>query len=114
MTQENLSVRQYNDITFNVTAQDSSGDPIDLTGATIYFVVKNDVDDVEADALISKTCSITDAVNGKFQISIAHDDYTFDAGVYPYTCRIIFSDGTIYDVLYGNFEVERTTTSKVA
>jgi hypothetical protein len=51
-----------------------AGDPVDITGATIRFMVKKSFDNLDADALINiqtpTDISITDAANGKGHMKI--------------------------------------------
>ncbi len=57
-----------------------------ITGWSIYFTVKSNMNDSDANAKISKTVtSHSDAVNGKTLITLEATDTDIDAGNYYYS-----------------------------
>lgn len=75
-----LTIHQGDDEVLDITVQKPDGTPQDLTGCKLWFYVKASIKDTDADALIKKTTlpgegiTVTDAVNGIAEISIANAD----------------------------------------
>ena len=60
-----------------------------IEGWTVYFVVKGQMQDTDANAKINKTITIhTDAPNGKIQIDLDITDTDLVAGSYYYTLDV--------------------------
>jgi hypothetical protein len=79
---------------------DESGNPINITGATLYFSVKSSVNDT--DYFFQKiVTNHTNASEGLTQIEITSED-TNIAGSYLYDCEIVFADGTRDSFLPGS------------
>lgn len=80
-----LSIYEGEDKIWTVTIVDSSGDPIDITGYTFLFVVKNKISDSDSDAIISKEItSHTDPTGGVTQIAIDSADTAGQNGKFIY------------------------------
>jgi hypothetical protein len=78
----------------------ASGTPVDLTGSTVSGQVGlRGVD-------VALTCTLTDAMNGKFSVSLsATQTAALLPGVYRYEIIVTYTDGSIKPLLYGNFVV---------
>ncbi len=61
MSEANFLYFQGNTVTLNLAFTDSDGDPVDITGYTIYFTLKENKYDDEADAIITE--DVTTHVN---------------------------------------------------
>ena len=85
-----LTVNQGNAVTLAFTVSDpDTGLAVDLTGSTVVFMVKADLADANADALITKTCTITDAEAGECSADLATTDTDdLEAGSYYYDIKI--------------------------
>ncbi len=102
-----LAMRRGNKITFNF-ALTSGSTALDLTGSTIYFVVKNNPKDTDAEALILKSNSThDDPTAGLTSIPLVHDD-TIELIIdklYYYEFALVFPDGEPLTIAAGNFKV---------
>ena len=97
---QNFTLTAGEDRTFTMTARDSTGAILDLTGATIswrlVFVRSNQI-------TLTKTGSIVSASVGTFSVSLTDDDtdnltdghYTYDAFVTISTTTTNAAQGTI-------------------
>lgn len=103
----NWSVDEGRYLNVPVTRTDSAGDPIDITGFTYFFSVKNKKGDSDDNALMIKTItSHTDPTNGVTQITLVDAD-TRDkqSGTYFYDyieCNASDQKNTIFS---GSFKI---------
>lgn len=90
-----ISVKRGMDKIFNISIKDSEGNAQDITGWTVYFMVKSDLDDDDSDAVISKTIETHDNPSeGKTSFSIDREDtQELDAETYKYDIQIINESG---------------------
>jgi len=80
-----LSIYEGEDKTWSVTILDSAGAPVDITGYTFLFVVKENITDTDANAKIKKEItSHSDPTNGVTQIAIDAADTADINGKYLY------------------------------
>jgi hypothetical protein len=76
-------IYQGNDVTWDLTFKDSAGSPIDITGSTIYFIVKTNQSDTDANAIMAKTITVhTAPASGESQLVLTDTDTNVDAGHY--------------------------------
>ena len=90
-----LSMEKGADIPFTLTFKDGDGNVIDITGWTISMMIKKDINDTDANALISKVVtSHTNPTGGITTITIDRADTSdLDYGEYVYDLQIIKNDG---------------------
>lgn len=107
-----------NDLDLAVT---KSGNPVNLTGATLRFTAKLDKADPDADAVIAKVSTdssqieITDAVNGLATVHILPAD-TFDledVSVLFYDAQVVDGTGAVYTLAEGKIKVILDVTRTV-
>jgi hypothetical protein len=68
--------------------------PVDITGAVIYFTVKNSSNEPDSAALIYKEISEhIDAINGKTRFDLLSTDTNKPIGRYLYDLIIVFPTG---------------------
>lgn len=76
----NITLTRGDSRTLSITVLDSDGSAADLTGASIWWTAKRDINDADADAIISKTVgsgiTVTNAAGGLATVTIAPDDWT--------------------------------------
>jgi hypothetical protein len=91
-----ISVKKGTDVTFTVNFTDSDGVAVNITGWTVYFMVKTDINDLDADSLISKTItSHTSPTTGQTSFTITRaNTEDLDFGIYVYDIQFIKDDGT--------------------
>ena len=101
-----------NDTFQSVTLQiDRDGSPIDLTGATIRMMLRIVKTQASPDLSLSSPSSgitITDAVNGEFEID--EQIISIDAAVYFYDLEIAESSGEVNTVMGGEFTIQQDVT----
>lgn len=103
-----ISVKHGMDVSFNVTITDSTtGNAKDITGWTVYFMVKRDIEDADSEALISKTItSHSDPTNGVTLFSIAREDTEeLNYGKYVYDIQYITAGGLRKGSAVDNFVI---------
>ena len=101
--------------TINMSFKDNTGNPIDLTGATIWFTVKRNPMDLDSNAVIQKEItSHTDATNGLSTISLAPTD-TNDLEIrsYNYDIQLVDSIGKVTTIIVGTFKLLLDITRSV-
>jgi hypothetical protein len=80
-----LSTYEGADDSWLVTLSDSSGDPIDITGYTFLFTVKDNLCDSDEDVIIKKVItSHIDPTAGQTKIIIDSEDTANKSGTYMY------------------------------
>ena len=114
MNTANLEIVRGDDKYYIITVKDSGGLVIDITGWKVYFTVKKNKSDTDANAKIKKNViSHTDPTNGKTQIHLSHTDTILDVENYYYDMQVKKSDGTIVTVLSGVFSVVYDITTRI-
>lgn len=96
-----LIVPQGDDATITASIDDSAGSDLDLTGATVTFIVY-DSSSVEQ---FSKTATITNASTGAISVAIADTDTTSLSGSYLYKIKVTDSSANISTVRVDAFLV---------
>lgn len=85
---------------------------VDITGATVYFIVKVKPTDADGSAVINKTITavnLTDPMNGNTLIEITRADCASLVGNYIYELRIMLIDsGYEYILKQGNLSFNRS------
>lgn len=82
--------------TFSLTLTFSTGGvPINITGWTIFFTLKNNIEDADADKVITKTVvSHTSPTTGVTTIALTAAETALLAGSYFYDVQYKQADGT--------------------
>ena len=75
-------------VSLNMTFTDDDNAPIDLTGYTIFFTVKKDMNDTDAQAVIAVNTTTGDAT-GKVTIDLTSDDTDVTEGAYHYDLQLV-------------------------
>ena len=84
---------QNTDYPFEVQAVDTNGDPVDISGMALSWLLKRRSSDPDANAIITKTTSagivITDGPNGICLVTVSADDTdgTVKPGVYVHELK---------------------------
>lgn len=89
----NFKIKRGDDISIKLTYQDANGTALDLTGSTVFFTVKYEIDNdvTDANAIIKETVTVhTDPTNGITHIPISKSDTDNAAiGVYIGDVQIV-------------------------
>lgn len=102
-----------------IQAKDNMGNPIDLTGATIRAQIRKTAYDTLYPGATC-TCTITDAVNGYYELSIPATvtalldadvaDETAEDSTYVWDMEVQLSTGRVIALTYGKVNVFREVT----
>lgn len=96
-----------------LTFTDKDNQPVDITGATVYFTCKNKLNDNDISALFSKKVTIHHSpADGKTIISLTHIDTDIDVGGYFYDIQLTLAD-KVHTVMKGIFRVTYEVTEAV-
>ncbi len=116
---EDKEIHRGDNIDYDFTVTDNDKDLVDLTGATLWFTVKENFDETDANAefqLCSDTPSeieILDQVSnlGKAEIHISSTDTDgLQVKTYYYDVQIKTSAGKVYTISEGEFIVKPDVT----
>ena len=108
-----LDIDRGRDKTYEVSVTDEAGRILDLTGATVSFMVKNSVRDADINAVITKTSdnpaeiSITNPVGGICEVIIVPDDTdSLPVKRYVYEIKVLTADNKKYTLSLGKFLIQ--------
>lgn len=101
---------QGEDKTLEITVVGENGSAKNITGATITWVLAKTVGDT---ALVTKSTggsgiSITDAVNGVFQVTLDGSDTTNYSGVYHHEAEVEDTSGNKNTVTVGSIHIKQS------
>lgn len=105
----NILIEQGSDYNVDLTLNDNTGAAVNITDITITSQAREKATD--ADALFTFTVTKTDAIAGKFRLSLTADqtsDLDFDLGVYD--VQLSTSTGSVTRLIQGNVVLSRTVT----
>jgi len=101
-----FQIYQGDSKTLSVTVQDSDGDAVVITSATIKWQAsKSKGKTADISKTTSAGISITDGPNGVFEITLAGSDTESLTGEFYHEAEVIFSDSTISTVLVGRMRI---------
>lgn len=87
---------------------------IDLTGCTVFFTVKRNLEDTDNEALIKKDITtFTSATTGELSIPFLATDVDY-VGDFYYDLKIKYSNNLIESVLTDKFILVEHTTKRIA
>jgi hypothetical protein len=110
-----LTIIRNDDVVLTATFTDADGNAIDLTGSKVYFTVKENESDADADALITKeVTSHSDPTAGETQISLNPTDTNVDPGTYFYDLQVKNSLGTIQSTSSDKITIRQDISSRVS
>ena len=102
--------------TITVTLKDNEGDPVDITGDTIYFTIKTSIDDVVDDstALVKKDITThSDPTNGVSVIQLSPTDTNIKPGNYFFDIQIKRVSGQVITLINDKIRVLGDVTRRV-
>lgn len=106
-----LTAYESTDKTWNLNFTDSSDTAYDITGATIYFTVKEEKTDAATDIISKSITSHTDAANGESAITLSDTDLDITSKEYYFQIVLEESDGTKTMILDGLLNVKENMRS---
>ena len=109
-----MEVIRGDDCQFELTFVDIDGDPIDLTGATIYLTVKKNLTDSDDDAVINKSySSFSDPTSGVTVIDLSHTDTSIPVRGYYFDIQVEDASNKITSTRSGRFIVYQDVRTDV-
>lgn len=93
------------------------GDPVDLTGATVFFTAKSAIDADATDAASAISVEVTSHTNptaGETLIPLTASDTTVTPGEYFYDVQVKNLSGTILSIPYRKLEVVADVTRRTS
>lgn len=99
-----ISVFRGDSLELDITVVDSSGDPVDLTGASAVFTAKTSESDEEP--VIQKSLDIYDPPAGKMRLSLSETDTRLPVSIYPADIEITLSDGRVKTVWSSHLQIK--------
>ena len=113
MTVKDISIIRGDTYSFNINFKDSNDDPIDITGWTIYFTIRQCVAPSstvsDADAILSKQFT-NGGVPGTVTIDLTAIDTNQEPEEYKYDIQYKKPDGTIRSTGIYNFIITEDIT----
>ena len=110
--QVNLTIKRGDTTTYILYLEDEDGKNKDITGWTIFFTVKSNIDDADDDAVIKKTITThTNPTNGETQIFITSTD-SANVGNYVYDIQYKDTVGNIKTIMEGYFAITKDVTQR--
>lgn len=100
---QNIKFYRENTVNINLTFAG-----VDLTGATVYFTVKSDFDNDQADSSAKIKKDITDhddPTNGKTTVALSPSDTNIAADTYGYDIKLKKATGEQTTIAIGELEV---------
>jgi hypothetical protein len=96
---------------YTLTFTDSDDNPLDLTGAAVWYTVKERASDLDTSALIQKKItSHTDATGGVTLLSLSATDTDIDPGDYVYDFQLVSASGEITTLTNGIIKFRQDIT----
>lgn len=106
-----IEIIRRDDVRLTVTITDDEGNPLNLTGATVYFTVKENRLDSDEDALI--TAEVTSHVNptgGLTEIDLTQEQTDLEARSYFFDVQVKDASDRIRSINYGLIRVQQDIT----
>lgn len=110
-----LTVVRRDDKIFTFYFYNEAGAAIDLTGAVLYTTVKQNIDDLDANAKISTTLAVTaPATGGIATWTIVPADTQYLSGLYYWDVQLKSVTGKITTLIRDMLEVVPDVTIRIA
>lgn len=98
----------------DLTIETALGEPVDLTGCTVFFTVKRNIQDADSKAMISKNVtSHNSPTTGQTSISLSASDVDY-VGEFYYDIKVKFSTGIISSVFTDKFILANHVTIRTS
>jgi hypothetical protein len=103
------------DKSYSLTIRDAQGNPLDITGWTVFVTVKEDTSDSDADALISKDITSHDEPkNGKTSFSFTSSETDGITGTKEFDVQTKDTANDISTVLRGEVTFKSDVTNRTS
>ncbi len=109
-----IEVFRADDTTLTITFKDSAGTAIDITGYTVWFIVKERREDTDIEALINKTVtSHSDPTNGITTVDLTNSDTDIVADNLFYGIKWKDTSDDVLTIDDGDFKIKQGVVRKI-
>jgi len=113
--ERDLILRAKNTNTLDLWCYDELDAVVDITGATVFFTVKNKPSDTDNDAVLKKdVTSLTNPTGGNTIITLTATDCASLLGNYLYSIKIKMATGEFYTLAEGNVVFRKEITERTS
>ena len=110
-----ISIIRRDDVNLNLAIKDGDGNAKNITGYTVFFTVKRNQNDPDADALIAKEIiAHTNAVAGLTTVALSSTDTDIEEGDYFYDFQLVDGSGSVSSSAKDTFTVENDITIRTS
>lgn len=113
---QDLTIKRGTTFPIEITITDADGDPVDLTGATIYFTAKaveSDIITDDASAVIEKDVTVhTDPTEGESLVTLSAADTTVTPNTYFYDITVKYASGVVNTPIEGKLKIDGKPTNR--
>lgn len=107
----NLTLICRDDVDLDITFTDKDGEPIDLTGCTVFFTMKKKISDSDEDAIIEKeVTSHIEPTEGTTRVSLTNTDTDIPARHYFYDIQVEDTANKIISSTVGQIKITQDVT----
>lgn len=115
MADRRMDIIKRDDSDFELTFTDVDGEAIDLTGATVFFTVKRNKTDADADAVIAKSItSFDDPETGVAILQLSKTETNISPRSYYFDIQLKQSNGKVTSIQAGRFIVRQDITIRTS
>ncbi len=108
--QVSLDIKRGDSWSRQIYFQDVNGACIDITGWTIYFTVKEKIDDADPGVIQKIITTFEDPLAGEAELSLTPTDTNQVIGSYLFDIQVKTADDEIYTVLEGIINISKDVT----
>ena len=104
---------QGDDLEFNLRIKDEYGDPVDVTGDTVYLTLKTDVDGDDGTAvmqIVHVVPASEESTYGIVNVDVTNAESKIAAGTYNYDYQWVTAAGKVTTVALGKVKVYQEVT----
>ena len=100
-------------VTFDIVIKDDDGNPIDISGSTIIFTMKNNMDDADPGILQKIQTTHTNPTLGQSQIILSHTDTkALVPGSFFYDFQLTLDNGDVQTIDLNKVSVMADVTNE--
>lgn len=108
---ERIQIIRRDDVKLTVTITDDEGNPLNLTGAKVYFTVKRNKRDTDAQAVITQEVTThIDPVNGVTEVDLTAEQTDLEPRSYFFDVQVKDSSDRIRSINYGLIRIKQDVT----
>jgi hypothetical protein len=110
-----LEIKRGDSKDYTLIFKDEDGNYIDITGWTVFFTAKIEIDDTDEQAVIKKTITVhTNPTAGQTKIQLTSSDTNLTQTSYVYDIQIKKSTGEIKTIVEGLINITKDVTQRTS